>query len=147
MQKQTLKPSYIHIFLSLSLALCPPVALAALSGSLDPKAIAQRLKPIGQVNIAEQPGPKVATAPAPLAPDAGKKRYEETCSTCHAHGMAGAPKWGDKAAWDPRIAQGEATLLKYAIHGLRAMPPKGGCIDCSEEEIKMAVEYMLSSVK
>ena len=62
---------------------------------------------------------------------------------CHATGAAGAPKVGDKAAWAPRISQGMATLVKHSIQGFNAMPPKGMCMDCSDDEIKAAVEYMV----
>ena len=57
------------------------------------------------------------------------------------------PKIGDKAAWAPRIAQGMDTLLKHATEGLRAMPPKGACMDCSEADLKAAIEYMVSQAK
>ena len=66
---------------------------------------------------------------------------------CHAAGVAGAPKFGDKAAWAPRIAQGKAKLYESALHGKGAMPPKGGAADLSDDEIKGAVDYILTKVK
>lgn len=83
------------------------------------------------------------TAPA----DIGKNRYEQTCQMCHQAGLADAPKLGDKKAWGPRIAQGMETLLKHAMEGLKAMPPKGGCTTCDEAEIKKTIEYMVSQSK
>jgi len=62
---------------------------------------------------------------------------------CHATGAAGAPKVGDVAAWAPRISQGLETLVSHAIKGLNAMPPRGTCGDCSDEEIGATVEYMV----
>jgi cytochrome c5 len=68
------------------------------------------------------------------------------CSACHATGVAGAPKVGDKAAWAPRVAQGIDTLTASAIHGKGAMPPKGGS-SASDVDIKTVVSYMVSAAK
>jgi cytochrome c5 len=62
-------------------------------------------------------------------------------------GVAGAPKAGDKAAWAPRIATGKDALYKAALHGLNAMPPKGGNMSLSDADVKAAVDYMVSLVK
>lgn len=77
----------------------------------------------------------------------GEKLYKQTCFICHGTGVAGAPKFGDKAAWAPRIEKGEATLVKHAIEGFNTMPPKGGCADCSDDDIKAAVSYMIENAK
>jgi len=82
---------------------------------------------------------------APVFAD-GKAVYDAKCSVCHAAGVAGAPKLGDKAAWGPRVKTGEAALIKSAINGKGAMPPRGGQ-NASDKEIKEAIEYMLSKVK
>jgi len=74
----------------------------------------------------------------------GKATYDATCQLCHAAGVAGAPKVGDKEAWAPRIAQGMDTLLQHATNGLNAMPPKGTCATCTDEDLKAAIEYMTS---
>ncbi len=128
-------------YLALSL---PFVAYAALSGSLDEDAIAKRLAPDAVVTV------EYGTAVAPVAMvsgDMGKKRYEYTCKMCHDAGVAGAPKLDDKAGWKPRLGQGMEALIKHAIEGYKAMPPKGGCLTCDDEEIKKTVEYMISKVK
>jgi len=91
-----------------------------------------------------------AAAPAPVASAAsadGKKVYDATCMVCHATGVAGAPKYGDKAAWAPRVATGEETLVKNSINGIRAMPPRGGNGGLSDDQVRAAVQYMLASVK
>ena len=59
--------------------------------------------------------------------------------------VAGAPKFGDKAAWEPRIAQGIDAMLSTAINGKGAMPPRGTCMDCSDADLKAAIEYMISN--
>ena len=66
---------------------------------------------------------------------------------CHATGLAGAPKTGDPAAWQVRIAQGVPTLYDHAIHGIRAMPAKGGNANLSDAEVKAAVDYLVSKAK
>jgi cytochrome c5 len=92
----------------------------------------------------------VATAATPTTTTAGggaaPALYGQICSACHAAGIAGAPKVGDKAAWAPRIAQGIDALTASAIHGKGAMPPKGGS-SASDAEIKGVVTYMVSSSK
>jgi cytochrome c5 len=89
-----------------------------------------------------------ATAAAVAAPaaDAGKKLYETACQACHVAGVAGAPKFGDKAAWAPRLAAGVDGLTASVIKGKGAMPPKGGSA-ASDEDIKASVQYMVAAVK
>jgi len=94
---------------------------------------------------AAAPAAESAAAPAASA-DAGKKLYDSVCMACHAAGVAGAPKFGDKAAWAERIKQGVATLDEHAIKGLNAMPPKGGS-QASDDDVKAAVAYMVAAVK
>ena len=95
------------------------------------------------------PGPAaVATAaPAGGAKADGKAIYDKTCHVCHATGLAGAPKLGDKGAWAPRIATGMQTLQSAAIKGLNAMPPRGGNMSLSDAEVSAAVDYMVSASK
>jgi cytochrome c5 len=82
--------------------------------------------------------------------DAGKNLYNQTCAACHGAGIAGAPKFGDKAAWAPRIAQGSAVLYDHALKGFQGkagmMPPKGGAT-APDAEVKAAVDYMAAAAK
>jgi cytochrome c5 len=87
-----------------------------------------------------------AAAPQAAAGDVGKKVYESTCQMCHAAGVAGAPKFGDKAAWAPRIAEGKAKMYDIALHGKGAMPPKGTYAG-SDDDVKAAVDYMAAAAK
>ena len=94
--------------------------------------------------------PAAVSAPAAPAPapenELGKSVFGKTCAMCHAAGVAGAPKPGDKADWGPRIAQGKDTLYKHAIDGFTGakgmMPAKGGASNLSDAEVKAAVDYM-----
>jgi cytochrome c5 len=74
----------------------------------------------------------------------GQQIYQASCQACHASGAAGAPKLGDKEAWAPRIATGMDAMLASAINGKNAMPPRGACASCSDEDLKEAIEYMVS---
>ena len=74
----------------------------------------------------------------------GEEIYNSKCTACHATGAAGAPKTGVADDWADRIAKGVDTLYTSAISGLNGMPPKGLCMDCSDEEMKAAVDYMLA---
>ncbi|CAN7618827.1 c-type cytochrome [Massilia sp. LjRoot122] len=84
------------------------------------------------------------------ATDAGKSVYSSACIACHGAGIAGAPKFGDKAAWATRVSQGNATLYEHAIKGFQGktgvMPPKGGA-SVPDADVKAAVDYMVSSLK
>jgi len=75
------------------------------------------------------------------------KTYRTACMACHASGVAGAPKVGDKAVWKARLAQGMETLVKNATNGKGSMPPKGGRMDLTDAQIKSAVEFMVSESK
>lgn len=69
-------------------------------------------------------------------------KYNKSCAACHNSGAANAPKKGDKAAWAPRLKQGDAVLLKSVKNGLRAMPPKGMCMDCTDADYKALIKFM-----
>ena len=91
--------------------------------------------------------PAGGAAPAAAEPTDGKGVFEKTCTVCHSTGAAGAPKFGDRAAWAPRIAQGKATLYDHALHGKGAMPPKGGNTALTDDAVKAAVDYMTAAAK
>ncbi|WP_248320726.1 cytochrome c5 family protein [Caballeronia sp. Sq4a] len=95
--------------------------------------------------------PQTASAPAAGAQSAdasqaGKALYEQVCQACHAAGVLNAPKFGDKAAWAPRLKDSMETVYNYALHGKGAMPPKGGS-NASDADVKAAVDYMVNAAK
>ncbi|WP_211314726.1 c-type cytochrome [Thioalbus denitrificans] len=136
---------------------------------MDDQAVAERLKPMGEVTVAAAPAPAAeapageSAAPAEAAPAAtetaaaapaaasgaaaGEAIYNKACIACHAAGVAGAPKLGDAAAWEPRIAKGIDALLQSAINGLNAMPPRGTCMDCSDDDLRNGIEFMISKAQ
>ncbi|MBA2964751.1 MULTISPECIES: c-type cytochrome [Ramlibacter] len=104
--------------------------------------------------------PAAPTSTAPGAPGGpatmgaaadGQKVYAATCVACHGAGIAGAPKIGDKADWEPRVAQGKDTLYQHALQGFQGkkgvMPPKGGNTALPDPEVKAAVDYMVSQAR
>ncbi len=116
-------------------------------------AVAERIRPVGQVYLpgdditAAAPVVETAAEPEPVATAmSGPQVYNSACLACHGAGVAGAPILGDAAQWAPRIAQGMEVLTTHAIEGytgeLGYMPPKGGRMDLSDEEVAAAVEYM-----
>ncbi len=100
---------------------------------------------------ATKPAAKTATvgtkagAPAAKASGNGSKVYGSACATCHDAGIAGSPKFGDKAAWAPRIAAGK--MYEVALKGKGGMPAKGGNASLSDADVKAAVDYMVASSK
>jgi cytochrome c5 len=128
---------------------------AAAPAAVAPTAPAA-VAPAAMAAATAAPAPTAAVAAPAAAPattasaDVGKKLYESACVACHGAGIAGAPKFGDKAAWADRIKQGQNVLYEHAIKGFQGkngmMPPKGGSA-ASEEEVKAAVDYMTAAAK
>lgn len=100
-----------------------------------------RIQPVARVEMLK------AAVKSDGKPRDGASIYNSICQACHATGVAGAPKSGDKAAWAPRLAQGKATLYKNALNGKNAMPPKGGAADLTEAELKAAVDHLTGLAK
>jgi len=119
--------------------------------------ILKRLEPVGKVFIAkEQPQikqqesnkiPVKSVASEKPSKVSGKAIYADNCQLCHTTGVANSPILGNKQQWAPRITQGMDKLIEHAIKGYNAMPPKGGCIKCTDEDIAAAVKYMVNKSK
>lgn len=104
--------------------------------------VSARISPVGDLCLS---GQECAAAPVVVAsgPRSGEDVYGSKCIACHGSGAAGAPKFEDVAAWAPRISKGTDVLYTSAISGFNGMPAKGLCSDCSDDEIKAAVDYMV----
>ena len=122
-------------------AAAPAAAPAAAAPATAPAAVAAA--PAAAAPAAAAPAP---AASATVAAGAGEALYKQACAVCHVAGVAGAPKFGDKAAWAPRVGAGLDALTATVIKGKGAMPPKGGSA-APEADIKAAVQYMLNAVK
>ncbi|MGQ7959951.1 c-type cytochrome [Pseudomonas sp. SP16.1] len=127
--------------------LAAPAAVLALwavtAQATTDEAIAERLKPVGEVCIMGEEckgvgAVAVAAGGARTADDIIAKH----CNACHGAGVLGAPKIGDSAAWQARASNGIDGLLANAISGINAMPPKGTCADCSDDELREAIQKM-----
>lgn len=123
-------------------------AAVAVAQSVDDQ-IAERISPAGKSCMKGEEC--AAAAPAAAASSGGARSgsdvYGAHCAACHATGAAGAPKFADAGAWAPRIAKGMDTLFNNAINGINAMPAKGLCMTCSDDEIKAAVTHMVENSK
>ena len=103
--------------------------------------IRERIKPVGEVCVGAECGGAVATA-ASTGARSGEDVYGAACAACHGAGVLGAPKSGDAAAWDERLAKGMDETWQNAINGIGNMPAKGGCMNCSDDEILAAIKFM-----
>ena len=136
-----------HIVISLlGLALAFSVSAQDLSDKQRAE-IEERIKPVGDVCLEGDDscgGPAVAAVGS--APRSGEDVYNSACMACHSTGAGGAPIMGDIAAWSKRIAQGNDLLYTNAINGIAGtgMIAKGGCMNCSDDEAKAAVDYMVA---
>lgn len=104
--------------------------------------------------VAAAAAPAAEAAPAAAAPvvataaaGAGEALYKQACQVCHAAGVAGAPKFGDKAAWSARLPAGIDALYNSAVKGKGAMPPRGGAAQASDADLRAAVEFMAAAAK
>ena len=116
------------------------------SDAIVDSALLERIKPIGEVRIdssivvaSSENSEKVARS--------GEEIYNANCQGCHSSGVMGAPKYASLEDWAPRIDLGLEKLTLSAIAGKGGMPAKGTCMDCSDNEIKLTVQYMLDSLK
>ena len=132
------------LFLGLTLGLFNLTANA--SDQNTESDIAKRLAPIGStylaVDIPSAPQKEVIPTNEIAAARSGEAVYNTFCTVCHATGVAGAPIKGESAAWAPRLANGSDAMFIKAMAGFNAMPAKGTCMDCTDDEIKSAIEFI-----
>lgn len=112
------------------------------AAEVNEQQIEQRIQAVGKVHIQAEAA-QVSGKDAKNAV-VGQKVYERFCVVCHRDGLVGAPKFHDEQAWKSRLSgRTLEELVASAMKGLNAMPAKGTCYECNEDDIKSAVEYML----
>ncbi|PST85389.1 cytochrome C [Photobacterium sp. NCIMB 13483] len=124
------------------IALCTLLffSTTTIAADMSVSAINGRTKPVGNVHLeGTAPAVVVTTTPARTS----QAVYDQYCASCHNSGLMGAPKKGNADDWAARVSQGDAVLAKHAIEGFNAMPAKGTCMDCSDDEIIAAINYMI----
>ena len=112
--------------------------------------ISERIKKVGEVCIegADCASASAATTVVVAGGASVESNFNKSCATCHNAGVAGAPKFGDVAAWAPRLEKGMDTLYSSTINGLPpAMPQKGMCFSCSDDDLRALVDYMVDAAK
>jgi len=107
-------------------------------------AIEKRISAIGKVKLASDNAG--GSEQASNEPRSGQAVYDKFCTACHTSGALGAPKINVAGDWEARLEQGMDQVLKHAVEGYNAMPPKGTCNDCSEDEIQAAIDYMIADI-
>ena len=118
---------------------------AANAQEMTDDAIKERIKPVGSVHVAGAQAESAAAGGG--GAKSGEEVYNSACVACHGAGVLGAPKFQQAADWKPRLDErGLDGLLDHAINGFNAMPPRGTCGSCSDDEIKAAIEYMTKGV-
>lgn len=127
-----------------------PFAASAIDLSKDQRnAIEERIQPFSQVCVVGDDRCSAGAAAVAGGPRSGEEIYNGACMACHATGAAGAPKVGDAPAWSARVAKGMDALYDSGVNGVAGtgMIAKGGCSDCSDEEIYAAVDFMVDNSK
>lgn len=124
-----------------------PAAESAAQPAEQPAAAAEQSAPAQAADAAPAAAAPAAIAISDAAHTVGKKIYDTACFACHAAGVANAPKFGDKAAWEPHIATGMDVMLQVVINGKGAMPPRGMAMSASDDELRAAIEYMVAEVQ
>lgn len=131
--KFNLAPLLVGTAIGVAIIISLAVMIGHGSKRIDQEEVVARIQPVAKVEL--------AASGAAAGTRSGEQMVQAACGACHMAGVAGAPKIGDKAAWGPRIAVGLNGLLKSAIAGKNAMPPRGGS-DATDTELARAIVYM-----
>lgn len=132
----------------IGLVLTALVVLPALAEPVPPGSddeIRDRLTPFGSLcRSGEDCGTVAATGST--GPKSGQDVYDQFCFACHSTGASDAPIFADSEAWSPRVDKGMDVLMSSTLDGLGMMPPRGTCMDCSDEELQAAVQHMVDGL-
>ncbi len=129
----------------LSMMAAALTVFAVQAQDMSEEAIAERIKPMGDVHIAGAASESAAAGGG--GAKSGEEVYNQACVACHGAGVLGAPKFQVAADWQPRLDErGLDGIWQNALDGINAMPPMGTCGACSDDEIKAAIEYMIEGI-
>jgi len=142
------RPNLVLVFVATSLLLwgCSSSDEGSTLTASQQQQVAERIAPAGHSVMEGQ----VVVASPTVTSGAGRSGvdvYNTNCMACHNSGVAGAPRYGDVSAWATRLEQGLETVYANAINGIRAMPARGACMTCSDDEVKSAIDYILVNSK
>lgn len=134
--------SVLLLGLAMGLASCGGEREQVELSETNEKATANRLAPAGELKMADgSAAPEQASAER--EPRSGKEIYDRHCMACHSTGAAGAPRTGDASAWESVLEKGIEQVYANSIQGVRGMPPRGLCMDCTNEEVEASVDYIV----
>lgn len=137
----------MSLFKRITLLMTLLLSFTSFAQDFSEDAVAQRIQPVGDVYLkGEIVTASLETEQQPSEPRSGEKIYNSYCIACHATGVAGAPIKDDAKAWLPRVAQGQETLLEHAVNGFNAMPARGTCANCSDDEMAATVEFLIKGL-
>lgn len=134
------------LLMSMFAALTLVVSAFTATAAMDDDSIRERIKPVGSVCV-QGDDCGAATAAVASGPRDPEELYNSVCSACHTSGALGAPKLGSASDWSARMSGGIDQVIANAINGINAMPPKGTCSTCSDDDIANAVQYMVDNSK
>lgn len=129
-------------FVVVLLSCCSLVLYA--SDDMERQETQLRIQPVGQVSVQNEPNAETKILASVAKKEPGQETYEQYCTVCHKEGLAGAPKFRNEQDWKPRlVGRTLEDLVASSIKGLNAMPTKGTCLKCSDDDLKAAISYML----
>lgn len=140
-------PGFPYLRFLLLLGMLSPLGALALS-ERQRQLIAERIAPVGEVCLSTDPcAAEIHTPRLSNEPRSGQQIYETSCFACHLTGVSQAPRLGNRSEWRTPLTQNISALYDHVLNGYNAMPPRGACADCSDDELRAAVDYMIEAVR
>jgi cytochrome c5 len=136
---------------AITVILVAAAATLILAPASAQQSIVENIRPVGQVCLAggsctgasTAPASATTATPAPAAFDVAVA-YQQNCFACHGTGAAGAHVLGDAEAWSMRVEKGREAMMANVMNGLNAMPARGLCVSCSDDDLNALVDYLIS---
>jgi len=123
----------------------PCVGQPVAGGAPGPNSAAPAAEPVPAQAAPADPAPAATQTASSSARDFdAAATYNQYCMACHMTGAAGAPQLDDEEAWNTRLEKGMDAVMQNVINGIGAMPARGLCNDCNDEQLRAIVDYMVS---